>query len=256
MSFCIGRLSIPASFFLVAQSILACPLLFAATHIIVDPGHGGHDRGARFRHLNEADVVLKISKLLVEEINRMPNLKASLTRSRDQFLQLKERVEISKEKAGDIFLSIHANAVEESASDNHGKGAEFYFLSSAEVEPEDLMNLSDHHFEDLQPESDFVGSNGKSEIEAIKSDLVRQLNIQESANLAKSLDKNWLGSKRKPEHAIRQAPFYVLRKSPIPAVLVEVGFIDNPSEAAQLSTTTFQRRIAQGIAEALKTHLK
>jgi N-acetylmuramoyl-L-alanine amidase len=242
-------------FLLLALLSFACTAAQAKsiTHVIVDAGHGGHDRGARFNSMSEADINLKIAIYLVEEINRIPHTKASLTRTKDEFVELRDRVKFSKANSADLFLSIHANALQEKAGDKHAKGAEFYFLNSSEVDPEDLSNSIEHESEaSLKEQEEEVDTVNSSEVGLIIDDLVKQKNIQRSSELAKAIDQNWLGVKRKTELSIRQAPFYVLKRSPIPAVLIEVGFIDNPEEAKKLATSSFQKTIAKGISEGLK----
>jgi N-acetylmuramoyl-L-alanine amidase len=238
--------------------------------VIVDPGHGGMDRGAKFQHLNEADIVLKISEHLAQAINKLPNAKAVRTRTHDYFVPLKQRVEFAKAQDGELFLSIHANAVHPSAKNNgrekHATGAEFYFLNPAELDADDFVGMLNHHFQleasEADKESDAESSDSSelsshpAEIRAIVRDLIQQLNIKRSSVLAKTIDEHWSGPRRKRSQSIRQAPFYVLKKSSIPAVLVEVGFIDNPEEAKKLNDPGFQKKIAQGIATGLKDFIQ
>ncbi len=178
--------------------------------VMIDPGHGGKDSGAiGVNDLREVDVILPIA-LQVSEILKKHGIVAQLTRDRDYFVGLDERVQMSAQAKADIFVSIHANSID-NRPDVHGLETYHYNIG------EDLANTVHHKI-----------------INVFNVDLKIPLN----------------------DRRVRSARFLVLRKSNIPAILVETGYLSSPEESVQLSKSQYQTNMAQAIAQGILEYVK
>lgn len=223
-----------------------------ALHVMVDPGHGGNDSGAFYKGIKESELVLNVAEKLVSLLESDPNFTVSTTRTSDKFVTLKDRVNLAELKAADIFVSLHAN----SASDARAKGMEFYFQNNLPADEETQYlaslenNLSANRKEssDISPLEDI---SNQSDIAAILEDLKRQKRLSESLNFSKSLNTTISSQSTLVKNTIKQAPFYVVSKTSMPSVLIEVGFLTNPRESQLLSSINYRNEIAQNIYKAL-----
>ncbi len=222
-------------------------------NIIIDPGHGGIDHGAARGDVKESQICLRISQFLLAQLNKNPQFKAALTRNLDQQVSLSDRVEISKRTKADLFLSIHANASE----DPKAFGLELYFQNQLAPDEESLFLANAENQNALSsknPKSDKLSP--QNDLDNIVEDLKRNHRIFESFQLTErlfqSLPRNSFG--RVKSHALRQAPFYVITQTNIPAVLIEVGYISSPDDQAKLTTTEYQKKLADAIYIGLVNH--
>lgn len=227
------------------QTANAAPL-----SVIIDPGHGGIDRGATRGEIRESQICLDISQYLVALLKKNPQFKVSLTRSRDEQISLVDRVEASKEKKADLFLSIHANA----SVDPKAFGVELYFQNQLAPDEESLFLANAENQNDLNSKADKSAS--KSDTDNIVDDLKRNQRISQSfeftENLFNALPRATFG--RIPKHALRQAPFYVISQTNIPAVLVEVGYISSEADKVKLTSPEYQKKLATYLYEGLVKH--
>ncbi len=207
--------------------------------IVVDPGHGGRDPGAKGPGgIKEKDVCLALAKALASELNRRPGYKAYLTRDTDVFLHLRQRTRIAAEKKADLFVSIHAN----SSRNKRARGTEVFFLSlrgaSDESAREVAMreNAADH-VGDVPPES-------QEEIENILVDLLQTSALERSSELAVTIVERLREHRDLELRGVKQAGFDVLKTAGMPSILVETAFISNARESKLLASSGFQRRFA------------
>lgn len=252
------------SAFLCVVSLCGAPTaLFAATNagdpllrVMIDAGHGGVDAGAVVGVARESEIALKVAKALERRLKSDSRFVALMTRDRDQMLSLSERVRRADAAEADLFLSIHAN----SSPDQRARGVEFYFqnqlppdeeslfLAASENKMEKVVEAA-HATDDLKKESD---------VRSIVEDLKRQVRLQKSFLLSRTLARTWQKAEKIDAGSIRQAPFFVIAKSARPAVLVELGFLTNPIEAQKLMKSATQEQIAarihQGLVEYLGRH--
>ncbi|HIE36399.1 MAG TPA: hypothetical protein EYP89_04080 [Candidatus Omnitrophica bacterium] len=218
----------------VAKKVVLLKPLFKIEKIIIDPGHGGRDPGAiSFNGLKEKNLNLRVSKYLKEELEKR-GYKAILTRSKDNYLSLKERVKIAKKYSADVFLSIHTN----SNRSRKIRGVEIYYLSPSRFKSlERAIKLAKgKDFDDIPFEA-----------KVIVWDLTLGKNYATSVELAQHLYfafKN-LGFK---VSLPKRAPFYVLKFAYVPSVLVEIGYLSNPYEEKSLRKKYYQKQIAEAIA--------
>jgi N-acetylmuramoyl-L-alanine amidase len=217
--------------------------------IVIDPGHGGHDPGASGpTGLQEKEITLDIAKRVAALVQEELGVKAVLTRTRDQFLSLRERTAFANRQKGDLFVSIHVNA----APGATATGTETYFLSS---EATDNAARAAAAFENkviaLEP-----GPRGGSRdlLRSILWDLTQSEFQQESSRLAEAIEDSLDKALRQPSRGVKQAPFYVLGGAAMPAVLVEMGFLTNPQEEPRLRDDGYRDRIARAIAAGLAAY--
>ncbi len=228
--------------------------------IVIDPGHGGTDRGTTRGEVTESAITLNVARALRDEIAKSADFTALLTRDDDSYLSLEQRAEIANEKS-DVFISIHVN----SSADPKARGKEIYFQNQLDADEESLYlaNLENGHppgdtaaTEKSSPHkmrtalsADLKGLN--SDLKAIVEDLERNHRLKMSGLLTEELHRNWGGDPIRRKQAIRQAPFFVISNVIRPAALIEIGFLTNPAEAQKLVNPDYQKKIARGIYQAL-----
>jgi N-acetylmuramoyl-L-alanine amidase len=229
-----------------------------AMHIILDPGHGGNDKGATQGSITESQITLQISKILAEKLRNQGKFTVTLTRKSDTFISLEERASIAN-TTGDVFLSIHVN----SSPDTKIHGSEIYFQNQLQPDEESLF-LASRENKNLKLERAVVRSvslalkdkkNINPEVQSIVEDLERNTRLKLSGVLAEQLFYNWSGDPAKKHQSIRQAPFFVVSNVEKPAALIEVGYISNTAEAERLMNPEYQEKIAEGLFKAL-AHFK
>ncbi len=234
---------------LLSLFILVCLFTFSRygsasiLKVMIDPGHGGSDSGAVHGKIKESDISLKISQELKKILETDVRFLASLTREQDKSLTLIERVKTAEEFQAEILLSIHAN----SSPDPRAKGFEVYFQNYLPPDEESLFLASSEnliqktHQEEIQNSSD---PTKKNDVLSIIEDLKRQDRMQKSYKLSREI-LQYMDAKEFT--SLRQAPFYVVSKSNMPAVLIEVGYVSHQIESEKLIKKETQQQIAQKI---------
>lgn len=229
--------------------------------IYIDPGHGGKDPGAvnsRMK-LYEKDAVLSVGKKIVEKLGTIDSeLKVKLTRDSDTFVPLGERAKIANKGGGDLFVSIHLNSVKGSpAKQASVTGYCVYFLDVAlndAARAAAALENAALEFEDSD-QSDM----GSSSLDFILKSAELNLYRNESEDLAIMIEKAMAGrinEYSRHHNGVDQAAFYVLKGPEMPSVLIEVGFICNPKEAALLFDSSFQTRVAEAVSTGIMNFKK
>ena len=218
--------------------------------VAVDAGHGGDDPGAVTRSgLREKDVVLAIAKALGRRIDRIPGMKAVLIRSGDYFVGLRRRTEIARRHGAHLFVSIHAD----SFRSPRVSGSGVYILSHRGASSEAARWLAQQ-----ENASDFVGGvsiDDKDDLLAsvlvdLQQTATRSASAEVGGQVLKSLGRVGKRHKRRVE----QAGFLVLKSPDIPSILIETGFLTNPSDAKRLSNPKHQEKVAGAILEGILRH--
>ncbi len=218
--------------------------------VAIDAGHGGKDSGATgASRLQEKHVTLSMAKELKRLIDRQPGMRAVLTREKDVFISLKERVEIAKKKDADIFISIHADAFH----DHSVRGGSVYVLSNRGASSVMARLLAKSENASLQN----VKLHGRDEdVAFVLSDLARDANIRSSRKLAKTVLGEMQKKVKMHKHSVQSAGFAVLKSIDMPSLLIETAFISNPHEARNLKSKKFQRKMASAIVGGLNKFVK
>ena len=237
------------------QSNIIAPASISKKTIVVaiDPGHGGKDTGAvnPGSGLREKDVVLQIAHRLKKHINSKKGFSAFLTRSDDTYIPLPERPGSARRRGADLFISIHADAVENSAP----SGSSVYILSTKGATTAIGKYLeSTENSVDLRWGVDV--SKYDDDIQQALLGMQQEATIESSYILAqKTLNElGRIGKVHKGQ--VQRANFVVLRSPDIPSMLVETAFISNPDEARKLASPAYQEQLAQGIANGVVSYYK
>lgn len=248
-----GELRFPAAFVSAAKAALnkAAEVdrsRFRVAAILVDPGHGGKDTGAVGTHLikgkkvevKEKDVALSVSKDLYSRLSATyPDKRILMTRTGDTYPTLEQRVAIANsvslaENEAILFVSIHANA----SFNKQARGYEVWYLS-----PEYRRTVID------------AGRYSDSaEVLPILNAMLEEEFTTESLLIAKSIMDNFdrLIGKMSPSRGIKAEEWFVVRNARMPSVLVELGFVTNPEDAALLSDPAYLRRLSEAIYSGIK----
>jgi len=218
--------------------------------IVIDPGHGGKDPGGvGYKRYREKIVVYKISKEL-KRILKSRGYTVYMTRDSDKYIKLSQRTAFANNKKADVFVSIHANAVDKkNASKAHG--IECYFLSPSRSKRAERVAAKENS-------ADLSEMNKYGKDTFLK--FLNSHKIVASNKLAIDLQRGMLGELNKnykvKDGGVREGPFWVLVGAQMPAVLVEVGFISHPQEAKRLVDSTYRKRIALGLANGIERYFE
>jgi N-acetylmuramoyl-L-alanine amidase len=210
--------------------------------IVLDAGHGGQDPGAVGpAGLMEKDLALDVTRRVARLIEDKLGVKVLLSRDGDHFVPLRDRTSFANRARADLFVSIHANAHREAAS----QGVETYFLSS---EATDSAARQVAAQENGVVELEKSNARGRSDIvKTILWDLAQSEFQLESSRLAEIVLDSMTASLRIPNRGVKQAGFYVLGGAAMPAILIEIGFVTNPREERRLKDSKYRDEIARAI---------
>ncbi len=217
--------------------------------IVIDAGHGGKDPGAvGYRGTKEKDIALDVAKRLEKKLSKNMNVKIIMTRDEDIFLRLSERTKIANESNGNLFISIHTNAAE----DRRASGFETFLIGPNKNEAAVRVAARENAVLELE---------GKTGQKLTNEDLI-QATIAQSAFASKSeqfasmVQKEIKKRVQSKDRGVKQAGFYVLMGASMPNVLVELGFISNPSEEKKLRSPQYRDQLATAIYRAVEQYQK
>jgi N-acetylmuramoyl-L-alanine amidase len=214
--------------------------------MVLDAGHGGHDPGATGpTGLMEKDLVLDVTRRVARLAADQLGIKVLLSRDGDHFVPLRDRTSYANRAQADVFVSIHANAHREAASE----GVETYFLSS-EATDNTARQVAALENSVVQLEKPPAG--GRADVvKTILWDLAQSEFQEESSRLAEVVQDSMTKSLRIASRGVKQAGFYVLGGAAMPAILIEIGFVTNPGEERKLRDGRYRDEIARAIAAGL-----
>jgi N-acetylmuramoyl-L-alanine amidase len=210
--------------------------------IVIDPGHGGHDPGAKGQGLNEADLVMDVAVRLEKLLLKQPGVEVVLTRRGNLFVPLEQRTEVANRAGADLFLSIHANA----SATQGARGIETYFLNFAP-----------------NPEAEAIAARenaGSAQTMHNLPDIVKAITtnnkIDESRDFALIVQEQMYARLRRTNRGarslgVKQAPFMVLIGATMPSALAEIAFVTNPQEAKLLRTASYRQQIAEALLNGI-----
>jgi len=214
--------------------------------VVIDAGHGGKDPGCLGTYSREKDVALdvalKTGKLISENC---PNVKVIYTRSTDVFVELYNRAKIANSHHADLFISFHCNA-----NDNHSAhGVETYVMgldksekNLAVAKKENAAMLMEEGYKDH-----YAGFNPDSPESAVMFSLYSSAYLNNSILLADKVQKNLVGVTHLLDRGVKQAPYWVLWSVSMPSILIEMGFLSNPTEEKFLTDEQHKKEIADAI---------
>lgn len=220
--------------------------------VMIDPGHGGTNRGALGKKIEtyEKKLTLKLSRLVALEVKKLrPRWRVLLTRKDDRYLTLDQRVRMANKARADLFISLHLNA----SPGQDQRGFETFILSRQASDDEAARVAAE--------ENGAPAVAGKAArprvVGQILGDLRQSAALAGSLALAKGIQRELRVARGEAlDRGVKQAPFDVLLGLRMPGVLVEAGFIDNAQEGPQMTTPKVQRAVARAVARALVAQLK
>ncbi|MGR3378181.1 N-acetylmuramoyl-L-alanine amidase [Salipiger abyssi] len=218
----------------------------APLRIMLDPGHGGIDPGAERDGVNEADLMLTFAREL-RDVLRRAGFEAVLTRDADHFVSLEGRVALAHEARADLFVSLHADAIEEGIA----HGATVYTLAEDASDAASAALAERHDRDDILAGLDLSGSDDR--VANVLLDLARLDNTPRSLSLARHLVdgiENAVG--RVHKRPLRRAGFSVLKAADIPSVLIEVGFLSTAQDLRNLQDSAWRAGMAAGIRDGIE----
>ena len=221
--------------------------------VVIDAGHGGKDPGARGGSVNEKTinlaVALKVGNLIAARHN---DVKVIYTRKTDVFVDLDERANIANRNKADLFISIHTNSVKRGSS---VAGTETYTLGLARSDENLQVAMRENSAILLEDNylQKYEGFDPNSSESYIIFEFMQNKHMEQSIHLASEVQKCFTAAKRN-NRGVRQAGFLVLRKTSMPSVLIELGYISNPAEERFMKSKEGQNKLAESISKAFTTY--
>jgi N-acetylmuramoyl-L-alanine amidase len=209
--------------------------------VVLDPGHGGEDLGARGPGgESEKEITLAVARATAARL-QAAGVTARLTREGDETVSLTDRTALANRLQATVFLSIHVNA----SPARGAHGAETYYMSVDASDPQAAQAAAREN-----------ASAPPDTLQLILWDLAHVANLNNSARLARVVQERLNALQGIRDRGIRQAPFVVLTGATMPSTLVEVGFLSNAQEAGRLLARDTQEEIAAALAEAITEYLR
>jgi len=229
--------------------------------VVIDPGHGGKDAGciSKDQKTYEKNLTLDISKKFAKYIHdSYPDVKVVMTRSTDEFIELRQRAAIANDAGANLFISIHINAATTTSANGYSvhilgqssdKNRDLFAYNMDVVKRENAVILLEDNYETKY--KDFNQSDSE---DFIFMHLMQNSYLEQSMLFASIVSEKLKGGPIKADRGIWQNPFYVLWKTAMPAVLVELGFISNGTDLAALRDDENRSRLAGRLFAAFKDY--
>ena len=244
------RITLMAAAILLFLSYSAYSQKFKVT---LDAGHGGHDYGAVYHGHIEKNIALAVTLKVGRILERSSGIDVNYTRRSDVFIDLIERANIANRADANIFVSIHCNANKNTAAD----GSETYVMGMSKNASN--LEAAKRENEVITLEKDYKqkyeGYDPKSPETIIGLTMMGEEYLNNSIALAGKVQEQFLDVGRK-SRGVKQAPYMVLHKAYMPRILIEMGFISNPTEGARLDSEEGQEQVAEAIANAIIAYKK
>lgn len=228
--------------------------------VIIDPGHGAHDAGAVGEKGNEKSINLAVAKGVRDILGKeVKDCKVVMTRSDDTFIPLQRRADIANANHGDLFVSIHVNSVAKDSPNRLSvKGASVYTLGLEKTSAN--MEVARRENAVITLESDYTTKYKDFDPNSTESYIMFEMNstanINRSIDLARSIQNELVATAGRADRGLKQAPFYVLVKTSMPAVLVELDFICNPEQEKFLLSDDGQRKMSRAVANGIMKFIR
>ncbi|MFM8700492.1 MAG: N-acetylmuramoyl-L-alanine amidase [Hyphomicrobiales bacterium] len=215
--------------------------------IVIDPGHGGPDLGATgVTGIFEKDIVLAFSASLARKLRDIGEFRVAMTRERDVFVPLSERVNFARARGANLFLSIHADTL---SGNSEVRGLTVYTDSDRPSDPESARLAEAENRSDIAAG---LGDTGAVEaVTDILGDLMRRETHDSSSLFARKIVGHMTNAAKLNKNPVRSAGFRVLRAPDIPSVLLELGYISSPSDSELLTSVGWTERATDRLVAAI-----
>lgn len=258
------KLLSPLSLMLIAAAFLAIPVPAASQGpiklktVVIDPGHGGRDAGcvSRDKKTYEKNIALDIAKRLNRKIaSAYPDVDVKMTRTDDHFVELEQRAVFANKASANLFISIHVNSVEKGTSANgfsvhvlgqsQRKGNDLYSKNLDLVKRENSVIMLEDNYE-----TRYQGFDPNDPQSSIIFSLMQNAHLSASLAFAEDVAGAMAGGPIRHSRGVSQDPFWVLWRTAMPSVLIEVGFMTNPDDLAVMRSEAGRQGIADNIFKA------
>ena len=258
------KLLSPLSLMLIAAAFLAIPVPAASQGpiklktVVIDPGHGGKDAGcvSRDKKTFEKNIALDIALRLNRKIaSAFPDVDVKMTRSDDHFVELEQRAVFANKANANLFISVHVNSVERGTSANgfsvhvlgqsQRKGNDLYSKNLDLVKRENSVIMLEDNFE-----TRYQGFDPNDPQSSIIFSLMQNAHLSASLAFAEDVAGAMAGGPIRHSRGVSQDPFWVLWRTAMPSVLIEVGFMSNPDDLAVMRSEAGRQGIADNIFKA------
>ena len=217
--------------------------------IIIDPGHGGKDPGSiGYRGTKEKDITLDVAKRLAKKIQKNLRVKTILTRDEDVWMRIQDRTRLANDKNGRLFISIHANSVE----DRRASGFETYMIGTNKNAAAVRTAARENAVLDLED----ANSTKLTDEDLITATMAQSGFAKQSEQFAALVQEEMDKRLQSKNRGVKQAGFYVLMGASMPNVLIELGFISNPNEEKKLNSSSYRDMLATSIYYAILKYQK
>ncbi|MEQ9350934.1 MAG: N-acetylmuramoyl-L-alanine amidase, partial [Alphaproteobacteria bacterium] len=225
------------------------PIVAGPRVIAIDAGHGGVDPGAiGVRGTYEKSVTLAYAQALAARLQATGRYRVYLTRDQDTFLRLRDRVALARTQGADLFISLHAD----SNPDKGLRGASVYTLSETASDAESAALAAKENKADIIAGIDLSSEN--PEVSGILIDLAQRETMNLSARFAGMLTAEMAEAVTVLRHSHRFAGFAVLKAPDVPSVLLELGYLSNREDEAQLNGADHRRAVGDALVRALDAY--
>ncbi|MGH6837320.1 MAG: N-acetylmuramoyl-L-alanine amidase [Methylocella sp.] len=215
--------------------------------IILDPGHGGIDRGAMVHGLIEKELVFDFAKAVAAKLDAVGRFKVAMTRDDDSFVSLSERVRMARDRNAALFVSIHADTLSSAADVS---GATVYTVSDRASDAEAARVAEKENQSDAAAGLD--KTEDASDVSGILFDLTRRETRAYSQFFAHTLVNYWRVAGRLNKNPRRHAGFLVLKAPDVPSVLLELGYLSNEKDGLALTSARWRDKASSQVAEAIE----
>ncbi len=227
--------------------------------LVIDPGHGGKDIGCRGKKGREKDITLAVAKLFGQKVadKYRDRVEIVYTRDNDTYLTLQQRADKANDAMGDLFVSIHVNSVDRK-NRNRTKihGTSVYTCGLHKSDNNLSVAMRENSVIELEEDysATYQGFDPNSTESYIIFELSRNKHLQQSIDFASMAQSRLVKTAGRADMDVRQAGFWVLWATSMPAVLVELDFICNPTQEAFLTSKRGQEKCAQALCEAFEDY--
>lgn len=224
--------------------------------IVLDPGHGGKDFGACDNGAREKDINLAVARKVAALVEKnLKDVKVVMTRSSDKYITLQERADIANDAHGDLFMSIHVNSVDKKNKRRRSiSGSSVYVLGLHR--DQDNMKVAMRENSVIELESDYKekysGFDPSKDESYIIFEMSQKRNLGESIRVAGDAQNELTGGAGRDNRGVRQAGFWVLWATSMPAVLVELDFICNPESVKFMTSDEGEDKLAESLFKSIK----
>lgn len=227
--------------------------------IVIDPGHGGKDVGCQGKSHNEKDITLKVGKLLGEKIQKEygKDVNVVYTRTNDKYLTLQQRADKANQANGDLFVSIHVNSLDKrNKARSSIRGTSVYTCGLHKSDNNLAVAMRENSVMELEPDysTNYQGFDPNSSESYIIFELSQSRHLQQSIDFASIAQTKLVNVAGRADREVRQAGFWVLWATSMPAVLVELDFICNPTQEKFLGSAQGQEKCANALFQAFKEY--